>query len=216
MRLGYGRGGALCGVVFVLALWIGNQMAIAGEGPMNSPQSVLAGLQRPRTAGNMVGMALEVAGFAAFMFFVGYMRERPRRAGDWLATTAVIAAAVTVAIKVGSIAPEYAVRLHPHQISGALARGLFDLGGGAFVVSGLTFAVFVLAASLAGLSGSGKVMPRWLGWPGVEPAGAGHAGHGAHQSAELHSLAVARRVAVDAGAGDCVGCPRRCGNWRGA
>jgi hypothetical protein len=167
MRVRYARLGALCGVFFVVALWVGNELATAGAGSMNDGPSVLAGVQRHLTVGNAVGMALELLGFAAFVFFLGYLRERLRGAGDWLAGAAVVAAAVTVAIKVGSVAPVYADRLDAHRISGELALALYDIANGAFVISGLTFAIFVVAAALAGLSAAGRAMPRWLCWSGL-------------------------------------------------
>ncbi len=167
MRLRYARFGALCGVFFVVALTVGNQMVIAGEGPANTGPQVLANLQRPQTAGNAIGWALALLSFPAFLFFVGYLRERLRGESDWLAGTAVAAAAVTVAIKFGSVAFQYAAQLRAHDIGGVLARSLVDLGDGAFVIAGLMFSAFVLAAALAGLCAAGRPMPRWLAWPGL-------------------------------------------------
>jgi hypothetical protein len=167
VRLRFARFGALCGVLFVVFLTVGNQMVIAGEGPADTGAQVLRNIQRHQTVQNSIGWAMALVGFAAFMLFLGYLRERLRTPGDWCASAAGLAGAITVAIKVGSVAFEYADRLRASSIDGGVARALQDTAGGAFVICGLTFTVFTLAAGVAGLSAGRLAMPRWLAWSGI-------------------------------------------------
>jgi hypothetical protein len=161
----FGRFGALCGLFFVLALTFGNQMAAAGESTSNDKASIIASFGRHRTASNHVGMALAFFGFAAFIVFLGYLRDRLQQAGSWLASTAVVAATIMVAVKLVSVLPEYAGQLH--QTTGDLAVALHDLADAGFVMSGLPFAIFVTAAAVAGLLAGKLVMPRGVAWAGV-------------------------------------------------
>ena len=167
VRLRFARFGALCGVLFVVLLTVGNQMVIAGEGPADTGAEVLTNIQRHQTAQNSIGWALALIAFPAFMFFLGYLRERLRSPGDWCASAAALAGAITVAIKVGSVAFEYADRLRATSIDGNVARALEDTADGAFVIAGLTFTVFTLAAGLAGFNAGKVAMPRWLAWSGI-------------------------------------------------
>lgn len=158
------RLGASCGAIFVLAILVGNQMALDGYGGVDA----LADVARPQTVVNATGLALEMAGFVAFAFFTGWLVNHLRRGerDGWLATTAGVAAVTTLAIKLGaSVTPIVAAEYRADVLSPELARTLHDLGDAGFVVSGLTFGVFVLAA--AGSALRGRALPGWLGWTGV-------------------------------------------------
>jgi hypothetical protein len=157
------------GAFFVLAGGVGN--ALANSGATGDP---LVDAGRAVTAIYAAGVALEVLAFVAFAFFAAWLVVYLRRyetGGGSLAGTAGIAAAVTLAIKLGSAAPVIAAHQRPGLLTADLARTLEDLNGGAFVISGLTFALFVLAAAASAISG--RALPRWLGWTGVVVGAAG-------------------------------------------
>ena len=166
MGLRYGRFGAVSGMVFILALYVGDTMATAGQGPMDTAEAISAGIRRDWTAQNIAGIALLMLGFAAFTLFLGYLRERLRSGGDWLGQAAALAGGLTIAIKLGTVAPTVAPRLGGAAIGPQATLGLYDIGEIGFIVTGFTFSVFVLAAALSGLSARGT-MPRWLAWAGL-------------------------------------------------
>jgi len=154
---------AAAGAFFVIATGVGNGLANAG-----ATGDPLVDARRVVTVVDGVGVALEVLGFVAFAFFAAWLVAYLRRSelgGGSLAGTAGIAAAVTLAIKLGSAAPVIAAHQRSGVLTADLARTLEDLNGGAFVISGLTFAVFVLAAAASAVSGGS--LPSWLGWFGV-------------------------------------------------
>jgi hypothetical protein len=160
---------AVGGVFFVIATGVGNELANAG-----ATGDALVDARRAVTVVNGVGVALEVLGFVAFTFFaawlVVYLRGRELGGGS-LAGSAGMAAAVTLAIKLGSAAPVIAAHQRSGLLTADLARTLEDLNSGAFVISGLTFNVFVLAAAASAVNG--RSLPRWLGWAGVVIGAAG-------------------------------------------
>jgi Domain of unknown function (DUF4386) len=168
------RWGALGGTAFFLAAMFGNQMAQAGLSDGTDDASALADLHHRLTFGNQFGFVLEIIGFSCLFFFVGALYRSLRRAeapDGWLADVALIAGTVTIAVKMGSATFGIAERYHPATISAATAGTLHNLGDGAFVLSGLFAAIFVLAASLSAL-GSGA-LPRWAAWAGLLIGGAG-------------------------------------------
>jgi hypothetical protein len=162
------RWGALAGTAFFVTVMVGNDMALAGRSDGNDDASALADLRHPLTFGNQFGFVLEIVGFSCLFFFVGALYRILRRAeasDGWLADVALIAGTVMIAVKLGSATFGIAERYHPATISAATAGTLHNLGGAAFVISGLFAAIFVLAASLSAL-GSGA-LPSWAAWAGT-------------------------------------------------
>lgn len=162
------RWGALAGTAYVVAILVGNGMDVSGESGGTDATSILADLQRSQSVVNHAGLILEVIGFVLFFFFLGAFHRVLRLAeGEqgWLATSALAAGVASLAVKLGSHSFVIAADYRRDDLTPALARTLVDLGGAAWVVSGLLVAVFTLAAALSAL-GSGA-LPRWLGWFGA-------------------------------------------------
>jgi hypothetical protein len=162
------RFAAVTGAVYVLAVLVGNEMSNAGASGKDTGPAILADLQRPRSGVNIAGTVMEVLGFALLVVFVGYLYRVLRRAegpDGWWAAPAFGAGLVTVAVKLASAAPFMAAHLRASELSPELARTLIDMNGAAFVISGFTWGIFVLAAAAAALSG--RVLPQWLGIVGV-------------------------------------------------
>jgi hypothetical protein len=149
------RLGAVTGAAFVALILVGNQMATAGSGQSAHPtgdQVLRDAAHQVSSASVTAGVALEVLGFAAFLVFLGYLADVLRRTargrhGSIAAVTGIVSGAVMVAVKLGSAAPIMTLWADHSTISPQLALVLNDLGGVAFVISWLPFAIFVAAAA---------------------------------------------------------------------
>lgn len=163
-----GRLGAIAGLIFMTATIAGNAMADSGDAAGSSAAVALANFRRTHGLLNHLGTAIEIAGFIAFMFFAGYLYRVLRgseRRDDWLAAPVLITAAADVSVKLGSGAALAAAQFHPAALTPALAQVLVDLNNGAFVITGLTMAGFLLAVSAGGYRS--RVLPRTLVWIGI-------------------------------------------------
>jgi hypothetical protein len=143
-------------------------MSFSGADDGTDGASILASLQREPSAVNVTGFVLEMLGFAAFLVFLGYLHGALRRIegnAGWVADVAFGAGLLTLAVKLGSVAPIMAATYRKDELTPDLARTLVDLNDAAFVVFGLLFGIFVVAAGAAGLAYG--MSGRWLGWTGV-------------------------------------------------
>ena len=159
---------AASGAFSVVALIVGNQLALSGAPEGTDGASALGYLQREPTLVSSTGMVLEIVGFAALLVFLGYLYRVLRRAegpDGWLAAVAFTAGLGSVAVKVGSIAPIVAGTYRKDELTIDIARTLVDLNGAAFIVFGLLYGLFIAAASAACLAH--RVTSRWLGCAGV-------------------------------------------------
>jgi hypothetical protein len=153
---------AATGAIYVAAVMIGNALATAGQGNVESGSAVLREL-RHRTPVQSFGVALEVVSFSALVLFLGYLYRVLRRAegpDGWGAAGAFGAGLLATAVKLASAGAGLAALVRADQLTPDLARTLSDLGGGAFVVSGYVFGIFVAVAAGAALGSD--ALPRWL------------------------------------------------------
>lgn len=163
------RLGALSGAAYVLLVVVGNQIATGNtDDPHPSGAADLAAFRAaasPTTA-QVVGQTMEIAGMLLLPFFVGWLAHRfAQRGAGWLGTVAALGAGITLAVKIASFAPMGAGILNSDQLDPTTSRVLADMNGAAFVVTFLTFGLFVLASGLA-ILGSG-LLGRVAGWLGV-------------------------------------------------
>jgi hypothetical protein len=166
------RLGAACGAAYIVLILVGNQMSMGGAGGQNDPHpsgaADLAGYGGHATVHDKIGLSLEVLGFVAFMFFVGWLVNTLRgRSGawSWLADVAGVAGVLALAVKLGSFLPMLAGYTDHRDLSPGLARVLVDMNGAGFVLFTFPYAVFMLAAAGA-LLASGYV-GRVLGISGL-------------------------------------------------
>lgn len=163
------RVGAAAGAAYILLINVGNQMSSGNtQDPHPSGAQDLADFGGSPTVAQQVGFVMELAGFVAFMFFLGWLVTALRARGGawgWLASVAGVSGITMVAIKLGSIAPIMTGEVDHGQLSPTLARVLADMNGSSFVVTFLPFAVYVLAAGGAMLASG--FTGRVLGWSGV-------------------------------------------------
>jgi hypothetical protein len=163
------RAGALSGAAYVLLILVGNQLASgSGQDPHPSGAEDLADFSGSPTLAQSIGFRMEVLGFLAFMFFLGWLVHRLREHGGaaaWLAGVAGVAGTMTLALKIGSAAPVMAGEVDHRQLSPTLARVLADMNGATFVITFLTTGVFLVATGLAVLTSG--YLGRVAGWTAV-------------------------------------------------
>lgn len=128
------RCAALTGAAYVVLANVGNAMSTDGgprPNPVQSPgQQDIAYMHwlAGSTSGRF-GVTLELLAFAALMLFVGYLSTRVR-AGGWLATAALTAGVVSIAVKLGSAAPllaAYSLRDSPSPETARALVGMNDV-----------------------------------------------------------------------------------------
>jgi hypothetical protein len=163
------RLGAGCGAAYILLILVGNQLGGGGnQDPHPSGTADLAAFAGHPTLVEGAGWRMEIAGFIAFMFFLGWMRRRVQQLGGaaaWLSDVAAVAGVVTLAVKLGSAAPVLAGRMDHGELTPVLARVLYDLNAAAFVITFLPYGAFLLALGLAILASG--FLGRVAGWSGV-------------------------------------------------
>ena len=135
------RIGAACGALFVVLLF--------GLSSTGSHATIVI-------VGELIGLLL-------FIPFIGYLCSILREAegpGGWLATTALGAGLVNIAIKLGSIAPGNAA----DQFGDGTAthQALDVMNSTSFIATMLPLSVFM--AAVATVIVRTRVLPRWLGW----------------------------------------------------
>jgi hypothetical protein len=166
------RCGALTGAAYVVLVMTGNVMSTKGPGPgADQPPGQQDLRYLHWLAGStsaQFGVTLELLGFAALMLFVGYLSTRVR-AGGWLATAALTAGVVSIAVKLGSAAPLFAAYVLRDGISPETARVLTGMNSVAFGVDWLPTGLFVACAAGAALVS--RTLGRILGWGGVLAGG---------------------------------------------
>jgi hypothetical protein len=165
------RIGAACGAAYVVLALVGNGIATQGAEQSNDPTGAQA-LQyidhSLHSTAARVGTAMEIVAFVAFAFFIGWLGPFLRRAGgpaSWLGNVAVVGGVATLAVKIGSVAPELALEDERNHVSASLARVVYAMAGAGFVLSFLTFAIFMLGAGASILSSG--ALGRVTGWVAV-------------------------------------------------
>jgi hypothetical protein len=163
------RIGAACGAAYVLLILVGNQMSSgSGTDPHPSGTQDLADLSGSPTTVESIGFMLELAGFVAFVLFLGWFVHALRQRGGpapWLAGAAGVAGVITVAVKLASAMPVLAGQIDHSELTPAMARVLVDMNGAAFVVTFLPFGVFLATAGAAFLATG--FLGRVAAWTGI-------------------------------------------------
>lgn len=172
---GWDRAGALCGAAYIVMINVGNTLQTGGSSNSHpSGAADLAGFTGSPSVVQSIGFGLEFAGMLSFLaflgWFVGFLRSRGGPA-PWLGSVAGLAGGVTIAVKLASVMPMGAGELDHRVLTPALARVLADMNGAAFVITFLTYGVFMLAAGLAILTS--RALGRFAGWAAVVIGAAG-------------------------------------------
>lgn len=140
------RLGAVCGILYVVLILVGNSVYESGN--------------------ETVGLPMELAGMILFVPFLGYLWSVLRQAegdGGWLSATAFGAGLMGITIKFASIAPVLAV--NNMEEGTPLYRSMELMNGASFNLSMFPFAV--LAAAVAILTLKTRALPAWIGWIGT-------------------------------------------------
>jgi hypothetical protein len=171
---GSDRVGALCGAGYVLLILVGNQIATGSQAAHPSGRADLADFAATPTVAQEVGFVMELGGFLAFLFFLGWFAQALRARGGaaaWLGGVVSAAGITTLAVKLASAASILTGELDHRELDPTTARILSDLNGASFVITFLPFAAMILAAGCAVLSGG--LLGRVAGWTGVLIGAAG-------------------------------------------
>jgi hypothetical protein len=171
------RAGALSGAAYVLLILVGNAIATGNGSQSNDPtgQQVLTYLEKgAHSTAAQVGGPMETLGFVALAFFIAWLVPFLRRAGGpapWLANVALVGGIGTLAVKIGSVAPELALQAERDHLTPATARVVYAIAGAGFVISFLTFAILMLGIGASVLSSG--ALGRVAGWTAVLLGAAG-------------------------------------------
>lgn len=162
------RFGAASGAVFVAAVVLGSVLNAVGADTGDHGAVSVAGYQRDLTTTNQIGWSLIVLGVVALVVFLGYLHRWLRRfetAEDWLATAALSAGLLYLALVLGEFVTVIADRNPGDRLTTEIASTLLDLDEAAFAVSGLMFGVFVLLTAVH--CAVYRALPRWLAAVGI-------------------------------------------------
>ncbi len=148
---------------------IGNQMTSGNStDPHPSGAKDLADFAATPTLAQTIGFTMELVGFLTFIAFLAWLVHALRLRGGpapWLAGAAGISGVTTLAVKMASAAPMMVGYLDHKELSPAMARVLMDMNGASFVVTFLSYGMFVAMAGAAFLATG--FLGRVAGWTGV-------------------------------------------------
>jgi hypothetical protein len=136
------RLGAVCGILYVVLIMVGNSMYESGNETM--------------------GLPVELIGMLLFIPFLGYLYSLLRRAegeDGWLSATAFGAGLVEFTVKLVSVIPAFAARTE--GLSPQVRQALENMGNFAYIITMLPVGVMMAAAAAVILKT--RVLPLWLG-----------------------------------------------------
>jgi len=136
------RLGAVCGILYVVLILVGNSVYESGN--------------------ETVGLPMELIGMLLFIPFLGYLYSLMRRAegeDGWLSATAFGAGLVEFTIKLVSVIPAFAARTE--GLSPQVHQALESMGNFAYIITMLPVGVMMAAVAIVILKT--RVLPLWLG-----------------------------------------------------
>jgi hypothetical protein len=136
------RLGAVCGILYVVLILVGNSVYESGN--------------------ETVGLPMELIGMLLFIPFLGYLYSLLRRAegeDGWLSATAFGAGLVEFTIKLVSVIPAFAARTE--GLSPQVHQALESMGNFAYIITMLPVGVMMAAVAIVILKT--RVLPLWLG-----------------------------------------------------
>jgi hypothetical protein len=144
------RAGMLTGLGFVLCVLVGNTLTEGGAptGPLGRLETLA------QSTSAQLGLVVELAGFVLLLCFVAQIgfRCRPGVGG----TTALVAGAVALAVKLGSASATLGAVRERDRLDDATAAALLAVNDAAFVLFMIGFGVFLAAAAVS--------LPVGRGW----------------------------------------------------
>ncbi|HET9499471.1 MAG TPA: hypothetical protein VFO98_04360 [Marmoricola sp.] len=158
------RVGAACATAYIVLILVGNGLASGGQNdPHPTGSADLADFAEHPGTIERLGFVMEVLGFVAFMFFLGWLVTTLRGRGGawgWLSGVAGVAGTLALAIKLGSFLPMLAGYADHKDLTPGLARVLADMNSAGFVLFTFPYAVFMIGAagSLLAAGYVGKVL----------------------------------------------------------
>ena len=136
------RLGAVCGILYVVLIMVGNSLYESGNETM--------------------GLPVELIGMLLFIPFLGYLYSLLRRAegeDGWLSATAFGAGLVEFTVKLVSVIPAFVAS--QGGLSPQLDRTLESMGNFAYIITMLPIGMMMAAVAMVALKT--HVLPLWLG-----------------------------------------------------
>jgi hypothetical protein len=167
-RGGLSRLGFAAGAAWVVAILVGNSLTEAGAPAGGGGDAALAYFARFDGGGPLLGVSLELFGFALLVVFLGRLHAALRDAegpGGWWSGVALVGGVTTLAVKLATVAPVVAGIAAAETLAAPQALLLQQIGDAGFLISALTSGLLVLGAAASALSSG--LLPRPLAWAGV-------------------------------------------------
>jgi hypothetical protein len=136
------RLGAVCGILYVVLILVGNSVYEGGN--------------------ETVGLPMELIGMLLFIPFLGYLYSLLRRAegeDGWLSATAFGAGLVEFTVKLVSVIPAFVAS--QGGLSSQLDRTLESMGNFTYIITMLPIGMMMAAVAMVALKT--HVLPLWLG-----------------------------------------------------
>jgi hypothetical protein len=120
-----------------------------------------------------IGFGLEVIGFVFMAIFLAWLCDALKRHGAlaWLSTLALVGGVTTLAVKLASGAPVIALMSDRKVVDDQTALVLSDMNSAAFVITFVTFGIFMIGVGLAVLDSG--MLGKVAGWSAVAIGAAG-------------------------------------------
>lgn len=150
------------GAGFVACILVGNSLTESGAPTEQTPAAATEYFTLLNAGSHRVGLGLELFGFCLLLVFLARLwavLRAAERGSGWLSGLAIAGGLTTIGVKLATASPAL-VGLTVPDLPGEQAQLLLRLGEAGFLVSAMTYGVFLLGVAGAGLATG--ILPRWL------------------------------------------------------
>ena len=163
------RFGASCGVAFIALAAVGAAITgqVSDDLSPEDPATIIASELADRSDRVEAGSAFLLLGLVFFLFFLGYLRHRLRRAegeDGWLTAVAYGGGLALVASMLMLLLIEFATA-SASTSDPVVAKTLYTIQWGGSLVLGPP--LIAMAAATSAVILRYRALPRWLGWTGI-------------------------------------------------
>lgn len=163
-----GRIGFLAGALWVVLILVGNGLTESGAPQERTGAAALAYFERFGSGTPLLGIGLELLGFALMAVFLGRLHAALRAAegpGGWWSGVALVGGVTTLAVKLATVSPALVGIAAWETLDAGQAQLLVQIGDAGFLLSAMTMGVFVIGVGASGLASG--LLPRALAWSGI-------------------------------------------------
>lgn len=162
-RLALGAGAA-----WVVCILVGNSLTESGAPEERGGAAALEYFARFAGGTPLLGIGLELFGFALLAVFLGRLHAVLRDAegpGGWWSGVALAAGITTLSVKLATVAPGIVGIAAVETLDEGQAQLLQQVGDAGFLLSAMTSGVLVLAVAASTVQT--RLLPRPMGWFGL-------------------------------------------------